>query len=202
MRRKSVKLPADYLTAGQKKGLNGMAVTYTMDKPHTYLELLAFPKDIRKEYLEGLKQKYHPSIADMMKMLHVKREVFYDLIKSLGIEWPREYRTNKEKREWLYFIGEDMAEREEKAKAESQPKEEKPFSIPFPLPMAFPRVDHVALHIIGKPMAVSNSIVCMLDPTKEYYFSINVTEHNHKEAEVNESCSCGAGETCDLEGTA
>jgi len=193
MRRKAVKLPADYLTAGQRKELNGMAVTYSMDKPHTYLELLAFPKDIRKEYLEGIKQKYKPSLADLTKMLHTKKENVQSMLKSLDVEWTRTYKSPTEQFNWRVFLGENITPPE----PEPEPK---PVLKPIPKPAVYAEIDHVALHLKGYPFSIAGTLTQMLDPNKQYYYSINIQEIYDRKEETIESCSSGTGEACDLEG--
>lgn len=176
---KTVIMPSDNLTAKQRKELNSKVATYAMDKPHTYFELLAFPKDIRKEYLQGLVDKYHPSIHDLTAMMHVKRQTVEELLKSLGIETLRYYRNPTEKFEWRVFMGtaeEQPAPAPEPVKQEAVPVQ------PLPIYAGIGSIDHLSIHVVGKPLQVANGIPALLDANKQYYFSINITE-------VKEECS-------------
>lgn len=176
---KTVIMPSDNLTAKQRKELNSKVATYAMDKPHTYYELLAFPKDIRKEYLQGLVDKYHPSIHDLTTMMHVKRQTVEELLKSLGVETPRYYRNPTEKFEWRVFMGETAkqpAPEPDPVNPEAAPV------APLPIYSGIGSIDHLSIHVVGKPLQVANGIPVLLDANKQYYFSINITE-------VKEECS-------------
>ena len=159
-----------------------MAVTYTMDKPHTYLELLAFPKDLRKQYLEGIISKYHPSIRQLSEeMLKTNRGATYDLLANLEIPWRKRehYKSPEEKLAWLKFVGKDVPDEEEldpeppKLEVVKPAKKEPPV-----IHMTYPQVGYLEVGMTGKPFVVADSLTRFLDPNKEYRFAIQVYEAN------------------------
>lgn len=180
-----VKMPSDSLSYKQKKELNGNVSTYEMDKPHTYYELLAFPVDLRKEYIEGLIEKYSPSINDFVKMLKVSRDTAKAFLSSLGIEHKRGYKSAVQSFEWRRFIGNEPAE-EPPVTIEEKPVKAPEAAVVFESP-AYQAV-YVELTLVGKPLSVAQSIPKLLDPNKEYAFSIKISEK--KEEESIESSVC------------
>ena len=181
-KRKKVTLPSDHLTQKQIKEMNGAVATYTMDKPHTYYELLAFPKDLRKEYIQGVISKYHPSINEMTKMLHCKRDTFLALLKQMEVDMPRTYRNPTQKLEWRKFMGENI----EVPEAVETKEVQTPAPIPYTPAPIIGKIDQMTIHVIGKPLAVGQGIPALLDPNKNYYFSINISEVEEKEMEGKE----------------
>lgn len=86
-RSKKCTLPSDYLSAAQKKGLNGEVTTYEMDKPHTLSELRQWPEDIRKEYMANLVEKYGPTNVDLAEMFGCNRKHIHRVLPSVfGID--------------------------------------------------------------------------------------------------------------------
>lgn len=86
-RSKKCTLPSDYLSAAQKKGLNGEVTTYEMDKPHTLSELRRWPGDIRKEYMANLVEKYGPTNVDLAEMFGCNRKHIHRVLPSVfGID--------------------------------------------------------------------------------------------------------------------
>jgi hypothetical protein len=198
--RTTVRLPSDNLTRKQRKELNGMAVTYSMNEPHTYYELLAFPKDLRKQYIEGLIEKYHPSTNDMKKMLKCSEDSYKALKEQLEIKHPRYYRSYEEKAKWDEFLGVEPKKAETPKKEESKKVNLPSFWDNYP---GIGKVDHISLHVTGKPLAVANGLPMILDANKEYYFSINIVERQDvpvpeimEEVPNFESDLCGAEEIC------
>lgn len=189
---KYVTMPSDNLTPKERKELNGKLSTYEMDKPHTYLELLAFPKDIRKEYLQGIMDKYHPSINDLAySMLHCGRNTALELLKGLGVNWERSYRNATQKFEWRVFLGENITPPEPEPVREDVKTPDMSFATVLQ-PPSMGRIEHLSLHVAGKPMQVSHSLPLILDPNKTYYFSINITEMEDKKLE-SDPCAAAEG---------
>ena len=191
---KFVTMPSDNLTPKERKELNGKLSTYTMDKPHTYYELLAFPKDVRKEYVQGIIEKYQPSIHDFARMLKVESKVARDLLASLGITRERAYRNPTQKFEWRVFMGENITPPDplETAEAVHDVKENPPETSPLQMFPPIGKIDHLSLHVTGKPMAVASGLPLMLDANKTYYFSINITEVGEKKIE-SDPCAAAEG---------
>lgn len=81
-RSKKCTLPSDYLTAGQKKKLNGEVKTYKMSVPMTYAELKEMPEVYQERYLAGLMDKYNVSLPLLGKMLGCSNSTLNRYIKS------------------------------------------------------------------------------------------------------------------------
>ena len=54
---KKCTLPSDYLTAAQKRRLNGPVSTYKLDEPMSLESFKAMPEDLQKQYME-LRSEY------------------------------------------------------------------------------------------------------------------------------------------------
>ena len=67
-------LPSDYLTAAQKKGLNGKVRTYNLSEPMTYNTFRAMPDDLQKEYLLKLRNEMDATLTAMGKMMQCSPE--------------------------------------------------------------------------------------------------------------------------------
>ncbi len=174
-----VKMPSDSLSYKEKKELNGSVSTYEMDKPHTYYELLAFPADLRKEYIEGLVEKYSPSLNDFAKMLKVRRDAVKSLLSNLGITHERGYKTAVQSFEWRRFMGEEQTTEQPTTVVEEKPVKAPEAAVVFESP-AYQAV-YVELTLVGKPLSVAQSIPKLLDPNKEYAFSIKISEKKEEE---------------------
>ena len=151
---------------------------YTMNEPHTYIELLVFPKDLRKQYLEGIISKYHPNIKEFASMLRTNKKAVYDLLEGLEIERPKRgyYKKPEEVIAWKKFLGEEIEE--EIPKPEPAPKLELVKKEAPVIHMTYPQVGYMEVGMTGKPFVVADSLTRFLDPNKEYRFAINVYEAN------------------------
>ena len=67
-------LPSDYLTAAQKKGLNGKVITYNLSGPMTYSKFRVMPDDLQKEYLLKLRNEMGATLTAMGKMMQCSPE--------------------------------------------------------------------------------------------------------------------------------
>ncbi len=79
-------LPSDYLTAKQKKGLNGKMKTYNLSAPMTYGEFRGIPKDLQKEYLTKLYLDWCISLVEISKMFGCSPETVRKACNNLGID--------------------------------------------------------------------------------------------------------------------
>lgn len=55
---KKCTLPSDYLTAAQKRRLNGPVSTYKLDEPMNWESFKAMPEDLQKKYILNLQETY------------------------------------------------------------------------------------------------------------------------------------------------
>ena len=155
-RSKKCTLPSDHLTPAQKKGLNGMAQTYTMNEPDTLRELRLWPADIRHEYMEGLLERYNPSNKDLGMMLncgptypHTTLPTHFGITRGRG----GSHQTTEQSIAWSRFIG---GEEPTLALAPEEPKVVMPDEEPVLSPTIAPThlhspltYDHITLQFTG-----------------------------------------------------
>ena len=108
-----VKFPSDYLTNKEKKKLNGSVNSYDMGKPMTYKEFKAFPDDIKKMYLEGITEKFHPTQKTLAEFFGVSPNHMHLVLKDLGVKFGHRGKCNSEFNEeawkaWAY--GDELKE--------------------------------------------------------------------------------------------
>ncbi len=58
-RRGKCKLPHEYLSAKERKALNGEVKTYSLRVPLTIAQFITLPRDLKQEYLTWLQQTFH-----------------------------------------------------------------------------------------------------------------------------------------------
>lgn len=71
-------LPSDYLTAAQKKRLNGEVSTVNLDRPMKWAEFKALAPDVQTMYINGLVSKYGISVGALPEMFGVSRATVYN----------------------------------------------------------------------------------------------------------------------------
>ena len=80
-----VKMPSDYLSRKEKNALNGPVNSYDMGKPMTYKKFKSLPEDIRREYLQGLMDKFHPTDKALAELWGVSKGLPWHVRRDLGI---------------------------------------------------------------------------------------------------------------------
>ena len=55
---KFVSMPSDYMTAAEKRRMNGKVNTYKMNDPISYGEFKAMPSELQEKYINGLKSRF------------------------------------------------------------------------------------------------------------------------------------------------
>lgn len=68
---KKCTLPSDYLTASQKKKLNGEVKTYKMKEPITWEEFKSMPREHKETYIDYMVATYHVSAVQLAEMMGV-----------------------------------------------------------------------------------------------------------------------------------
>ena len=82
---KKCTLPSDYLTAAQKRRLNGPVSTYKLDEPMNWESFKAMPEDLQKKYILNLQETYQTT-DEMLSMMFGKSNVTVGKCRvSLGI---------------------------------------------------------------------------------------------------------------------
>lgn len=65
---KKCTLPSDYLTAAQKRRLNGPVSTYKLDEPMSWESFKAMPEDLQKKYILNLQETYQTNDKMIAKL--------------------------------------------------------------------------------------------------------------------------------------
>ena len=82
---KKCTLPSDYLTAAQKRRLNGPVSTYKLDEPMNWESFKAMPEDLQKKYILNLQETYQANNNMLGKMFGVTGVSVCKMRHALGI---------------------------------------------------------------------------------------------------------------------
>lgn len=82
---KKCTLPSDYLTASQKRKLNGEVKTYKMKEPITWETFKNMPKDYQQSYIAGMCDTYHVTAVQLADMMYVSSATLLKYIKDHGL---------------------------------------------------------------------------------------------------------------------
>ena len=83
---KKCTLPSDYLTAAQKRRLNGPVSTYKLDEPMNWESFKAMPEDLQKKYILNLQETYQANNDMLGKMFGVTGVSVCKIRHALGIK--------------------------------------------------------------------------------------------------------------------
>lgn len=125
-----VKLPSDNMTQAQLKRQNGPVEAYNLGGPMKWQELLALPYDLRKQYLEKLRDEYKAIQVMLAKMMDVSLTTLRRRCSQWDIDFPRTggHMSEETKLRWLNFLhGEDCPA--ETAAEPEQPTEPAPCKV-------------------------------------------------------------------------
>ena len=82
---KKCTLPSDYLTAAQKRRLNGPVITYKLDEPMSWESFKAMPEDLQKKYILNLQETYQANNDMLGKMFGVTGVSVCRMRHALGV---------------------------------------------------------------------------------------------------------------------
>lgn len=82
-----IRLPSDKLTPGQLKERNGEMEVYSLGQPMKWNALLAMPADLRRKYLEKLRDEYQANQVMVADMLGISVHTFRRRCKDWGIRF-------------------------------------------------------------------------------------------------------------------
>ena len=82
---KKCTLPSDYLTAAQKRRLNGPVSTYKLDEPMSWESFKAMPEDLQKKYILNLQETYQANNDMLGKMFGVSGVSVCRMRHALGV---------------------------------------------------------------------------------------------------------------------
>lgn len=109
-------MPSDYLSATEKKKLNGEITVYTMKEPISWAKFKGYPKDIQKEYIQWFVDEFGVSRSMLCEVFDVTANTIYVYFKQQGFvnmlirrptrenqwkfaEWMKQYRPEEEAEE-------------------------------------------------------------------------------------------------------
>lgn len=96
-----VKMPSDYLSAKERKALNGPVKTYRVSEPMKWDEFKQMPAVLQKTYIEALREKYGASAQAMGEMFGVHYQTVLHKFKELGISGQH---SRLDKYRWERFL--------------------------------------------------------------------------------------------------
>lgn len=67
-----VRFPSDYLSNKERNKMNGEVREYRMNSPITYAEFKKYPNDLKKKYIQRLRNMFDVSDTDIAAMMGVK----------------------------------------------------------------------------------------------------------------------------------
>ena len=82
---KKCTLPSDYLTAAQKRRLNGPVSTYKLDEPMNWESFKAMPEDLQKKYILNLQETYQANDKMIAKLFGKSDVTVGEHRKKLGV---------------------------------------------------------------------------------------------------------------------
>lgn len=89
-RSKKCTLPSDYMTASQKRRMNGNVETYNMTAPMAWKTFKKLPNDLKEEYMQSLVDKMDVSqtvaARDMFSISSATMSLY---LKENGLVWPK-----------------------------------------------------------------------------------------------------------------
>ena len=79
-KRGRVKFPSDYLSKKEKSKMNGEIKVYKMNEPITYAEFKEYPDDLKKQYVNNLREKFDVSDTAIAEMMGVNNRTLSKLL--------------------------------------------------------------------------------------------------------------------------
>lgn len=132
-----VRLPHDKLTPAQLKQKNGPVETHNLRGPMKWDELLAVPYDLRKKYLERLRDEYKATQIMLAGMLGASISTLRRQCKEWGVTFPKTggFLSEPDRLRWLHFL-EGTEPLEENEPQEIQEAEPSPVAGRGPVPIS------------------------------------------------------------------
>ena len=79
-----VKFPSDYLSKKEKNKMNGEIKVYKMNEPITYAEFKKYPDDLKKQYVNNLREKFDVPDKAIAEMMGVNKNTLNRLLNMIG----------------------------------------------------------------------------------------------------------------------
>ena len=170
---KKCTLPSEYLTAAQKKRLNGEVRTVNMNQPMKWEEFKALEPDTQTLYVSGLAHKYGITIGALAEMLGVSRTTAYNYSKG---SWGLQRRmTQAEWEAFLTFCEQGQENGENHTSKEAAGKAEPPNYYPA-------AVERMMLTLRGTIYFCTEYLRALPLGDGEYTVKIEITKGNEHES--------------------
>ena len=176
-RSRKCSLTSDYLTAKQKKELNGEMISYNLERPMTWTEFKFLPVAIQEKYIINMRDKYKGRMSDIAEMMGTMSNTLETHMKKMGYRdkcyfgrggkpYPSE--------EWTNFLKEhgkvpytcEALEVQKPEVAEEAPVVEEPKKLQY-------IATNGSLSYRGDPAVIFSKMLNALDMSKEYEIKIN-----------------------------
>ena len=81
----AVKFPSDYLTKKELSAMNGEVATYRMTDPMTWKEFKKLPDDLKKVYIQNVRERFHAKSKDFQELFGCSHYTFDKEVARLGL---------------------------------------------------------------------------------------------------------------------
>lgn len=105
-----VKLPSDELPMEEVRAMNSGVKVYNLNKPMDWATFKELPEDLLKEYLNKIRQRFHPTDANIADMLGVSPGTLSMLLKKYKLNAVYDQKAIRDLDGWnAWLAGEDIS---------------------------------------------------------------------------------------------
>lgn len=175
-RSRKCSLPSDYLTAKQKKELNGEMISYNLERPMTWTEFKFMPVAIQEKYIINMRDKYKGRMSDIAEMMGTTSNNLDNHMRQKGYREKCAFGRGSKHHateEWIGFLKEHgklpyPSEEDEPIEevVEETPVVEEPKKLQY-------IATNGSLSYRGDPAVIFSKMLNALDMSKEYEIKIN-----------------------------
>lgn len=175
-RSRKCSLPSDYLTAKQKKELNGEMITYNLERPMSWTEFKFMPVAIQEKYIINMRDKYKGRMRDIAEMMGTTGDNLDNHMRQKGYKEKCAFGRGGKPHtaeEWIGFLKEHGKlpypnEEDEPTEevVEETPVVEEPKKLQY-------IATNGSLSYRGDPAVIFSKMLNALDMSKEYEIKIN-----------------------------
>lgn len=79
-----VRMPSDYMTAKEKKAMNGEEKTYRLGEPMKLRAFMSMPEDLQRQYITGLRDRFDATDVMIAEMLGCNRAYVHKVCQRIG----------------------------------------------------------------------------------------------------------------------
>ena len=167
-------LPSEYLTAAQKRKLNGEVITVNLNRPMKWAEFKQLNKELQTMYAQNLVRKFGVTAVAMAEMLGVSKCTVYTYAK--GVWGLRSRMTAAETEAFLKFCSGEAEEEPEEAPTAADTPEEAPTTVGA-MPAYFPaKVEHMTVALRGSIYFCAEYLRALPLGEGDYIVNIEITK--------------------------